>query len=163
MFKIEIEHNLDSLIADLKKLEQKFADLSEFWQTFALPTLLQEAEEVFAQEPWPPLNPVYERIKSYTHPGQPILQRSGDLFRSLVSYNAPYAVREVEPESLTYGTDVPYAFYHEFGITPPTNWGALPQRAVIGHFGVFRGDLDDNIATDLENYVGDLFKTFENS
>lgn len=161
MFTIKIESNLDELIADLKKLEQKFADLSEFWETFTLPTLLQEAEEVFHQEPWPPLNPFYEQIKSQTHPGQPILRRDDTLYHSYTLENAPYSIQEIQPDSLLYGSAVSYASEHEFGATPPADgWGDLPARPVIGNF---PPDLDDRIATDLENYVSDLIKTFENS
>lgn len=162
MFQIKIEHNLDEIIADLEKLEQKLRDLSTFWRTFALPVLLEEADAVFDNQGygnWPGLSPYWAAEKPLIWgPGRPLMRASDHLYDSLTQVNALGSVQEVQPDSLTYGTDVPYAYFHEFGITPPQNWGRLPKRAVLENFSP---QVDVNLESQLENYIGDLIKTFE--
>jgi len=161
MFQIKIEHNLDELIADIRILEQKLADLSEFWQTFALPSLIAEVDQVFATEGygvWDELNPIYEARKAIAYPGQPIMRLKDTLYESYTVENAPYSVQEIEPHSLMYGTDVPYAYFHEYGITPPENWGELPQRSVIGEMSPA---IEDDLFHGLENYIDQLILDFD--
>lgn len=78
-------------------------------------------------ERWKALSPAYGAWKEAKFPGKPILQRSGDLVKSLTSPNDPNGVRIEEREVLTLGTQVPYAIYHQS--TKPRK--VLPRRPEI--------------------------------
>jgi phage gpG-like protein len=71
---------------------------------------------------WKPLSEKYRKWKERHYPGKPILQRSGRLLRSLSVIGGGDSIREQEPLSLTLGSRVPYATYHQRGA------GKLPQR-----------------------------------
>jgi len=74
---------------------------------------------------WAPLSGAYSAWKVRTYPGKPILERTGDLKRSLTERDAPGAVFRPEPRQLTMGSDVPYAVYHQKGT------GKMPARPEI--------------------------------
>jgi phage gpG-like protein len=64
---------------------------------------------------WPELTAGYAVWKERHYPGKPILQRTGELMASLTSPNAPGAVRVEERKTLTLGTTVPHAIFHQKG------------------------------------------------
>ena len=64
---------------------------------------------------WVSLSDAYGTWKEIHYPGKPILQRTGELMASLTSPTAPGAVRVEERKTLTLGTTVPYAIYHQRG------------------------------------------------
>ena len=66
-------------------------------------------------EKWAPLSPATAGYKEAHFPGKPILERTGDLMRSLTNPNDPNTVRIEERKSLTLGTRIPYAIYHQTG------------------------------------------------
>ncbi len=79
-------------------------------------------------ERWTPLSPEYAGWKAAHFPGMPILQRTGNLMRSLTSGNDPNSVKIEGRKSLTLGSALPYAIYHQ-SIAPRN--GALPRRPEI--------------------------------
>lgn len=77
---------------------------------------------------WAALRPAYAARKAITHPGKPILERDGDLRRSLTV--RPFSIDEVDRHVAVFGTDIPYARYHMDG-TP-----FMPARPpLIGEVG----------------------------
>lgn len=74
---------------------------------------------------WKELSPAYAGWKEAHFPGKQILQRTGDLYSSLTSPNDPNAVRREERKTLTLGSRVPYAMYHQTGT------GRMPARPEI--------------------------------
>ena len=64
---------------------------------------------------WKELSPVYADWKEAHFPGKPILQRTGDLYASLTSRTDPNAVCREERKTLTLGSRIPYAIYHQRG------------------------------------------------
>jgi phage gpG-like protein len=78
-------------------------------------------------KPWPQLSEPYARWKQVHYPGRPILQRTGDLMRSLTSQHDPNAVYNPQPRTLTLGTRLPYAIYHQ----SPQPRRVLPRRPEI--------------------------------
>jgi phage gpG-like protein len=66
-------------------------------------------------EKWAPLSPEYAGYKEAHFPGKPILERTGELTASLTNPNDPNTVRIEERKSLTLGSRVPYAIYHQTG------------------------------------------------
>lgn len=64
---------------------------------------------------WEPLKPDYEEGKSVHYPGLPILQRTGEMFGSLTERDHPAAVHVEERKTLTLGTTIEYAIFHQQG------------------------------------------------
>jgi len=64
---------------------------------------------------WQQLSEKYGDWKRVHFPGKPILQRTGDLERSLTSASDPNTVRREERKTLTLGSRVSYAIYHQTG------------------------------------------------
>jgi len=78
-------------------------------------------------EKWPELSAEYAGWKEVRYPGKPILQRTGDLVASLTSGTDPNAVRVRERKTLTLGSKVSYAIYHQ----SPAPRKVLPRRPEI--------------------------------
>lgn len=72
---------------------------------------------------WSALSPKYGAWKAKHYPGRGILVRSGDLRESLASN---LGVREFTRKSMTVGTQIPYASYHQNGTR------TMPARKLIG-------------------------------
>jgi phage gpG-like protein len=66
-------------------------------------------------EHWKELSAIYEGWKEVHFPGKPILQRTGDLYASLTSGTDANAVKREERKTLTLGSRIPYAIYHQKG------------------------------------------------
>lgn len=60
---------------------------------------------------WSPLSPGYASWKARHYPGRPILEREGDLRRSLTEP----AVYLATPRSMVVGSDVEHGLYHQRG------------------------------------------------
>lgn len=63
---------------------------------------------------WAPLSPAYKRWKDIVAPGQPILVLSGKMKASLVGRTGD-TIEQFRPASLTLGTRIHYAKYHQTG------------------------------------------------
>lgn len=72
---------------------------------------------------WSPLSPKYGSWKARHFPGKGILERTGDLRDSLAG---TLGIREFNRNSMTVGTQLSYASYHQFGTKN------LPARRLIG-------------------------------
>jgi phage gpG-like protein len=57
----------------------------------------------------------YAAWKEAHYPGKPILERTGDLVSSLTNPNDPNTVRVEGRKTLTLGSRIPYAIYHQKG------------------------------------------------
>lgn len=64
---------------------------------------------------WAPLDAEYGAWKMTRFPGAPPLVRTGKLFSSLTGENM--ANVSIRPKSMTIGTDVEYAKFHQYGTT----------------------------------------------
>lgn len=62
---------------------------------------------------WQALSPDYAEWKERHYPGKPILERSGDLLRSLT--RRPFGVEVLEPGFMVVGSDVDYGQWHQQG------------------------------------------------
>ncbi len=93
-------------------------------------------------ERWQPLSPEYAGWKQAHYPGKPILERTGNLLRSLTSGADPNAVKVEDPQALTLGSKIPYAIYHQTGTSkmPARPEIKLPEpfkRSVMHHIQVY--------------------------
>jgi phage gpG-like protein len=76
---------------------------------------------------WVPLSPEYAGWKEAHFPGKPILQRTGDLYDSLTNPNSTNGVRREERKTLTLGSTLPYALYHQTGSRDGEHPPARPE------------------------------------
>lgn len=74
---------------------------------------------------WASLSESYAAWKAVHYPGKPILQRTGRLLESLSSRKDEGAIYIPAPKSLTIGSSVPYAIFHQKGT------GHMPPRKEI--------------------------------
>jgi phage gpG-like protein len=78
-------------------------------------------------EQWKELTPEYQQWKEAHYPSKPILQRTGDLVKSLTSSKDTNAICREERKGLTLGSKIPYAIYHQ----SPAPRKRLPRRPEI--------------------------------
>jgi phage gpG-like protein len=64
-------------------------------------------------EKWQALSPSYAGWKERHFPGKPILERTGNLMKSLTSGTDPNSIKIEGRKMLTLGTKLPYAIYHQ--------------------------------------------------
>lgn len=110
-----------------------------------------DAKENFRHErdpndnPWKPLkNP--KRQRAVRRVKAKILRDTDRMFRSVTVKGAEGSIERVTDRTLSWGTDVPYAGYHQFGTK------RIPRRAFIGA----GKRLQDRIAAIVAEHVEDL-------
>jgi phage gpG-like protein len=127
--------NFDSAGAEpfmsrLHKWEENLGDATPAFEAMAQYQVKTVNARQFKEEgtvetgKWAPLSKDYGRWKARVRPGRKLLVFDGDLKRSMtVPGKGIYIVRST---SMTVGTSVPYAIYHQKG-TP-----TMPARPLIG-------------------------------
>lgn len=87
---------------------------------------------------WEALSPEYAAWKSATYPGQPILQRTGDMMRALTDSADAHAERAVAGEQFQFGTrGLDYPSFHQLGTR------FMPARPLYDFSDDFKRDLQD--------------------
>jgi phage gpG-like protein len=91
---------------------------------------------------WKTLTPEYAAWKEAHFPGKPILQRTGDLVRSLTTASDPNAVHIEGRKTLTLGSKIPYAIYHQTGTIrmderPEIRLSEQHRRLLMNHVHVY--------------------------
>jgi phage gpG-like protein len=87
---------------------------------------------------WSPLKPRYSAWKARNFPGAPMLIQTGRLFRSLTNLRTPPS--NIGKTSATFGTDVEYAKFHQYGTTK------MDKRKIVFEPPAFARQLADNAA-----------------
>lgn len=94
-------------------------DLRPIWDDVAKDFWEIEREQFQSQgahsNQWQPLSQKYGAWKAVKHPGKQILELDGTLWRSLTSKGATGAVLIADKDSLSIGTSIRYATYHQRG------------------------------------------------
>ena len=96
---------------------RRVSDLRPYWGQ-AAGVFFKHAQQTFDTQgfgSWRPLSPRYAAWKRQHYPSTLILERTGDLRRSLVSRSTPNSIYREAPLSLELGTTVRYARYHQTG------------------------------------------------
>lgn len=130
---LELSPPLEFIEAQMGEFGRELTDFTGLWERFA-DTLEDTEHERFATEgfgQWPPLAP--STLAEKTRLGFPItpLVRTGALEQSLT--NREISMR-LTPHSMSWGTDVPYAKYHQGyrdDASAPTDEGRPPVRKVL--------------------------------
>lgn len=109
----------ETLLQALRRLDESQRDLAALWpklaNTFYDIERRQFQSEGGRAKSWSALSPEYAAAKAVTYPGQPILQASGALMRSLTSQTDEHAIYDARPDGVTLGTSDPKAVYHQEG------------------------------------------------
>lgn len=114
----------------LARFTDGISDWRPIWPVFG-DNFYAHIRQTFATEgdagpgKWAPLSEKYAEWKAKRFPGKTILERTGKLMASLTERKAEGSVFEASPKSLTIGTSVRYAIYHQAGT------GRMPQRKEI--------------------------------
>jgi phage gpG-like protein len=90
---------------------------------------------------WDPLDKGYASWKRENFPGNPKLRITGRLFRSIRHLDG--GVNKINKLDATFGTDVEYAKFHQYGTTK------MPARRIVFVPDQFRDELGDK----MRNYV----------
>ncbi len=133
--------NLQALDRSLEAFQASLADLSP-----ALRDIADDFREMVAEQfatqgraggtPWAELAPSTLRRRR----GAGILYSTGALLRSLIEPGAHAHVEEISGDSLTLGSSLPYALFHQTGagrgfgqpfLSPPARRGDLPMRPLV--------------------------------
>ena len=104
-------NNIQQARRGLDRLDARISNFAPFWRSVAIPVIKGKLRDIFLQEGpgWSPL--AESTLRSRLFPGEPILQQTGALMNSVVNH----PVLEISRNELTFGTDNPYAPYHEHG------------------------------------------------
>lgn len=124
---LELSPPLGFIEAQHGRFRQELRDFSGLWRRFA-ETMTQIEVERFGTQgygEWPPLQPstVAEKARE-GFPFGPLI-RTGELVDSLTDSER---AMQMTPLSMTWGTDVEYAHYHQEGGSTP---GRPPQRKIL--------------------------------
>ena len=124
-FTVEGEAQIDRTLA---RFADNVSDALPLWDKladrFASIERRQFATEgAYGSGGWPALSPRYAAGKARAYPGKPILERDGDLKRSLTV--RPVGVEVLTPGSMTVGSGIDYGRFHQAGA------GNLPQRRPV--------------------------------
>lgn len=112
-------HGLETIVADTDYTQT----LTDFHQvTAGVEMAAFGGEHTPGGEAWAPLAESTVKKKGHDR----ILYESGDLLASLVEVGGPGNINEASDHGSIYGTEVPYAIFHETGTS------RMPARPAIG-------------------------------
>lgn len=113
---------------NLARFQQKLTDVQPALEAMASAFAKAEAEQFStegqkASGGWAALSPGYAIWKERNFPGKPILERTGELKKSLTQ--RPFGVEVISTMAMEIGTRLPYAVRHQQGGTH------LPKRPPV--------------------------------
>lgn len=85
---------------------------------------------------WAPLSEAYAAWKAKEYPGQPTLQREGNLHAALTASTSPFAMRTYDDSAFDFGTaGLDYASFHQTGTRrmpsrPPYDFGDALEQGI---------------------------------
>jgi hypothetical protein len=123
--RFDLPFGLTALNRGLDRFTNRAQDLTPVWEQIISDLRRITADRFDAEGPgWAPLSARYAAQKAITHPGRPILVRTGELRRDLVD---DPDVREATPTRMAYGTRVV-----RYGVHHQTGTGRMPARPPFG-------------------------------
>lgn len=148
LFQMNTKITIDSqkALERIGRIKSVMKNLSGFHKKHTRPRLFKRADEVFASRgegSWKPLHPITIAKKGHSK----ILIDTGRLKKSYTG--GTEGIVRIEKNTITYGSKVPYARYHERG-------EGVPKRSVTEHVNSrkFKG----RITRDLNTYLQEKTK-----
>jgi phage gpG-like protein len=138
---INLKIDIDPTMDKFKDMEKRARDFSPVWR-WAKRSLERSFSENFRSGGslvggWDPLDVGYASWKRKNHPGNPKLRITGKLFRSV--RNLDGGVNKINKLDATFGTDVEYAKFHQYGTTK------MPARKIVFEPAGFSRELNDKM------------------
>lgn len=136
MVEIQI-HRRAELDRELTRIGNVISDPSPVWDRIIQRVLIPRIRETFLSDGfgrWP------QRQDNLPHP---LLRKSGALYESLIRPGARGNVDIRTPHTLEYGTDIPYADFHEFGTS------RIPSRPYLLYAAE---DLEGKVAREVDQF-----------
>ncbi len=126
--KISIDGD-DQFARAFDRYDAAFSDLTNIWPDVKKKFHEIEKEQFDSEgsaggDRWQPLSERYAAQKIKQYGSKPILQATGDLYRSLTG-DGPYTHYQTNKTQIEIGTTLPYGLYHQRG------GGKLPKRPPI--------------------------------
>lgn len=126
--RIDVNVDLSGLVHLLEGMQRRAGDLRPAWERWGddVADALRDqfhTEGARFGEAWAALSPRYAAWKTLHFPGKTVLRRTDRLYASLT--HRPFAVERVHADSAEFGTDVPYAIFHQRGTR------FMPARPII--------------------------------
>ena len=106
-------------IDKFNKLSKKMNNMSQYWEQYARPLIIEEVKEVFNTEGYGDWVPRKDRDNK-----RPLLIGTRRLYNSWTKPGADDNINKVGPKTFEWGTRVPYAKYHEYE-------GRTPKRSIV--------------------------------
>ena len=120
--KFDTTPGIEQLKRWVEGIEQRaVGDLTEFWEKWASPAVIEEIAMIFATEGygrWPPLSEKYAAAKQRRYPGRTILRREDSYFRAATRKGEAGNVFVSEKDEMVWGIDLSY-FRAAFGFPYP--------------------------------------------
>jgi phage gpG-like protein len=118
-FRLEVAGDV-AMDRGIARFADGVADYRPIWPVIEDEFYAQEKDQFRTEgeeggDKWAELSPEYAGWKAAHFPDKPILERTGDLVESLTNPNSVNGVRREERKTLTLGTLLPYALYHQQG------------------------------------------------
>lgn len=125
--------NLHQVFGVFGRIERGLESLKPMWENFQSQFHAEETNH-FANAPWEPLSRAYAERKQAEHGNKPLLQVTEDLMKSFTEAKVKGAVRRMDDLSAEFGSDIPYARFHQLGtsIMPARPPLADPDERVYG-------------------------------
>jgi phage gpG-like protein len=124
-------YRLDGMMLAMRNLTPAWKQVAEVLRIAAEKNF--STQGAYSGRTWPPLSPAYAKVKAAKYGNKPILQRTGQMYESLVKMNHSQHVQTITPEFFEWGTRVPYARWHQTGTgarrggRAPVARGRLPR------------------------------------
>ena len=124
MNEVQVSRMFETIEGQVLNLSKPFGEMAQdFYQSMVSEFSAEGAHE--GNKKWEDLSPAYRQWKQRHYPGKKILELTGRLKGSITTSGSPDSVLDVQYDSLTVGTRVPYAVHHQTG-TP-----RMPMRKII--------------------------------
>ena len=142
---ITIDIDISPVMDRFKDMKRRVTDFGPVWR-WAKRSLERSFSENFRSGGslvggWDPLDVGYASWKRKNFPGRPKLRIDGTLFRSIRHLDG--GVNKIDKLTATFGTDVEYAKFHQYGTTK------MPDRKIVFEPKGFAHDLSKK----MEHYV----------
>ena len=126
---IEVEVKADDVLELLEDIKDRTDDMRPVFRWAKAQLELANAANFMTNglpsgKPWAPLDKDYGTWKSARFPGRGTMVQTGNLFRSLINMNDS-AVNVISKDTATFGTNVEYAKFHQYGTTK------MPARKIV--------------------------------
>lgn len=128
---------LDGLALGLKDLTPVWGKVHEVFIAFVQRVFASQGS--YVGEAWAPLSPAYARWKAAHSANAGILQLRGRLYGSLSAPDHPDHIFRSGPSWAEYGTQVPYAKFHQTGTR------RMPRRPPLKPFSRVEGEATADI------------------